>query len=324
MKQRVSGKKILITGGLGFIASHIARALISKGNECVLIDRTHPNCSTAMETELLSNKSGSVVQGNILDSQFINTISTDFDIIIHTAGVLGIRKVSEYPVLTADVNVFGTRNILELALRQKKLERFLHFSTSEVYGIEAQNAKETDPAVIPNVGSRWIYASSKSFSEHLLKAYRTEFGLPGIIVRPFNIYGPHRKGSNAMTSFIERAVTGDEITIYGTGKQIRSWCHIDDFVEGILQMLVKDGIFGEAFNLGNDLEPISILELAKKICELSSSKSKISVTNQVEDDVFNRSPNIEKAKSLLSYCPKVSLNEGILDILCKRSNVNAS
>lgn len=311
----ILGKKFLITGGLGFIGSHIARSLIARGNECILVDMSHPSCSAAFETELLSNESISIVQGNILDSQFINTLSTDFDAIIHTAGILGIRKVSEYPVLTADVNVFGTRNILELALRQKKLERFLHFSTSEVYGIEAQNAKETDPAVIPNIGSRWIYASSKSFSEHLLKAYRTEFGLPGIIVRPFNVYGPHRKGSNAMTSFIERALAGDEITIHGTGKQVRSWCHIDDFVEGILQMLVRDEIFGEAFNLGNDLEPISILGLAQKICALCNSKSKISITNQAEDDVFNRSPNIEKAKALLSYCPKVSLDEGILSVV---------
>ena len=228
---------------------------------------------------------------------------------------MGINRVGERPLLTCEANVLGTRNILELAARQKDLKYFLLFSTSEIYGIKAANSKESDPAIIPNEGTRWVYASSKSFSEYLLKAYIKERSIPGVILRPFNIYGPYRKGSNAMTTLITQALSGEMISLSGNGLQTRSWCYIKDFIRGIYQILQDENLIGETFNLGNDLEPISMLDLAHLICKLTQSSSEIKILHNYRDDVLNRSPNLEKAKHLFNYAPITSLEEGIKKVI---------
>ena len=312
MFELISKKHILITGGLGFIGSFLAQALLQRGNRIVLLDQTSPEHSSAYEMNILSHPAVQVLQGSILDAQFLEKLPIDFDHIIHTAGILGIKKVSEKPILTANVNVLGTKNILDVAIKQKQLSRFIHFSTSEIYGTEANNSREEDHAVIPNTGTRWIYASSKHFSEYLLKAYISEYGVPGVIVRPFNVFGPHRKGGNAMTTLIRKALRNEEIQIDGTGMQTRCWCYIDDFIAGVLSLLSKEGIVGEAFNIGNDSEPISMLRLAQRICHLLHSSSPISILNNQSDDVLNRSPNIQKAALFLGYQPQVCLDKGIL------------
>lgn len=309
----ISNSKILITGGLGFIGLHLAKALLNKGNTLFLLDTQEIERSSFLEMGFQVGKELQHLQLDILKD--LNSLSNEFDYIIHTAGILGINKVSEKPLLTCNVNVFGTRNVLELAVRQKNLKRFLHFSTSEIYGIHAESSKESDPAVIPNEGTRWVYASSKSFSEYLLKAFIHEHSIPGVIIRPFNVYGLYRKGSNAMTTLIKQALSGEGISLSGNGLQSRSWCYIEDFVQGTLQILASNNFVGEAFNLGNDKEPISMLDLAALICELAHSSSEIRVLNNDRDDVLDRSPNIEKAKQLLNYCPRISLEEGIKEVI---------
>lgn len=312
-------EKILITGGLGFIGSFLAKELISHQNQVVLCDQAHPESTSASEMGLLSHPSISCVRGDILDEAFLATLPTDFDRIVHTAGVLGIRKVCEKPVLTASVNAFGTQKLLEFARKQKHLKRFLHFSTSEIYGTQAQSSQEEDSAVIPNTGMRWVYASSKHFSEYLVKAYVAEYQIPGVIVRPFNVFGPHRKGGNAMTTLIQKALRKEEIQIDGNGLQTRAWCYIDDFITGIRALLTQENILGHAFNLGDDREPISMLDLAKTICHCLSSSSKIHILHNQTDDVLNRCPNIGKARSMLGYSPQVNLKEGILKTAEKES-----
>jgi len=194
------------------------------------------------------------------------------------------------------------------------LQRFVLFSTSEVYGVEAFNCKEEDPAIIPSVGSRWIYASSKCFSEHLLRAYIKEHKIFGTIVRPFNIYGPLRRGTNAMTALVNAALNGSDITVEGDGKQSRCWCYIEDAIDGMLKILLADYLNGEAFNLGNDSEPISILHLAEKICSLLNSPSEIKVLHNKHEDVLNRAPNINKARAILGFNPTTSLKNGIIKL----------
>lgn len=306
-----SEPKVLITGGLGFIGAHLARFYIHKGATVVLLDKGNERQSSFFEMGFNNHPNLQVLNGDILNDSFLKDLGTDFDVIIHAAGILGIQKVCEQPFLTADVNVFGTRKILDFAIRQKKLTRFLLFSTSEVYGKEAFWAEENSPSIIPNKGSRWIYASSKQFSEYLLKAFIHEFNVPGIIVRPFNIYGPYRKGSNAITTFVMKALNNEQIVISGSGNQVRAWCHIDDFIEGIHKMIIKENIIGEAFNLGNSDQPISILDLANLVCAQLNSKSEVVVSHNDTDDVQNRIPNIEKARNLLGFSPKISLTEGI-------------
>jgi UDP-glucose 4-epimerase len=255
-----------------------------------------------------------VLQGNILDPSLFARLKDDFDYIVHAAGVLGIKKVVEEPLLTADVNVFGTRNVLEFARTQKKLKRFLLFSTSEIYGQSAGLVSENDPAIIPNQGMRWVYASSKHFSEYLLKAFIKEYGLPGVIIRPFNVYGPFRKGGNAMTAIVQKALNGEDIYLSGDGTQMRAWCYIDDFIQGLYAALHKENIIGEAFNLGNPEQYLSIHQMSRLICKLLNSSSKIHITGSQEDDVLDRRPSIQNARECLGYDPKVDLQSGILEV----------
>jgi len=310
----IKSKKILITGGGGFIGSFLAKTLCQYQNRIVLLDACDPANSSAQEMGLLDQDNIEFIQANILNQLDVLKLPKDFDYIIHAAGILGIKKVCEYPLLTADVNVFGTRNVLELARQQKDLKRFILFSTSEVYGPHAEDVREEAPSVIPNVGMRWVYASSKQFSEYLLKAFIKEYAIPGVIIRPFNVYGPFRKGSNAFTTFVTRALANEEIIITGDGKQSRCWCYIDDFVQGIIQSLIKENIIGEAFNLGNSNESLSMFDLAQKICKLTNSQSTIRILGNKEEDVQDRQPNISKAKQLLDYQPQIDIETGITKV----------
>lgn len=316
----LSNKKILITGGLGFIGSFLIKKLLLQNNTIVVLDSCNPATSSANEMGLLD--SITTVQGSILDDSVLDALDDDFDYIVHAAGILGIKTVVEKPVLTADVNVFGTRKILDLAKRQKNLQRFILFSTSEVYGQFCSNISEDSPSVISNIGMRWVYASSKQFSEYLLKAYIQEYGIPGVIVRPFNVYGPFRQGSNAMTTLVRQALQGDTIKLSGDGKQSRAWCYIDDFVDGLIGCLVTDGIIGEAFNLGNNQESLSMLSLAERICSIVDSDSEIVIAGGSVEDVLERAPDISKAARMLGYTPKHSLNEGIKEVAEWMSSVS--
>jgi nucleoside-diphosphate-sugar epimerase len=317
-------KKTLITGGGGFIGSFLTKLLSQKKHEIVLIDACPPMSSSAYEMGLLSLPNVKYLQVDILDKEKIESLSLDFNYIIHAAGILGIKKVCEQPLLTADVNVFGTRNILELARRQKSLKRFVLFSTSEVYGQNAENVSEDSPSIIPNIGMRWVYASSKQFSEYLLKAFIQEYDVPGVIVRPFNVYGPFRKGSNAFTTLITRALENQEIYISGDGTQTRCWCYIEDFIQGVIQCLDVENIIGEAFNIGNPFESISMVDLAAKMCSLVGSQSSITILGDNVEDVRERRPDILKAQKILKYDPKVSLGEGIHHVAAWIKSQNAA
>ncbi len=299
--------KILITGGLGFIGAFLAKHLLAQNHDVVLLDLEDSSTEIPLD-------GATVVRGNLLQDGILDQLPTDFDHIIHTAGILGIKKVSQQPLLTADVNVFATRKVLDFSLKQKDLKRFIHFSTSEVYGKKADKVEESDPSIIPNCGTRWIYASSKHFSEYLLKAFMAEHNTPGVIIRPFNVYGPYRKGSNAMTTLIKKALTDEEITITGTGEQTRCWCYIEDFIRGVLATLECDTAVGEAFNLGNSQESISMHELANRICHVTDSKSTVRILHNEDDDVLERSPVVEKAQRILSYQPTTTLDQGIREV----------
>lgn len=311
----INGKKILITGGLGFIGAFLVRELVHYNNECFVIDSQNPVGSTADALQLLDLDNIHIIQENLLEDKVYQNLPVDFDYIIHAAGILGIKRVSEFPLLTADVNVFATRKILDFSCRQKRLTKFIHFSSSEVYGKKALQVNENDPSIIPNIGTRWIYASSKHFSEYLLKAFVWERGINGVIVRPFNVYGPYRMGSNAMTSIIKKAIMDEEIKITGNGKQSRCWCYIDDFIDGVIRCLDNKTISGQAFNIGNPSEPISMYELALSICRKTNSNSKIHILHDIDDDVMIRSPDISQARDLLGFEPRVTLDEGVQQVV---------
>jgi UDP-glucose 4-epimerase len=192
------------------------------------------------------------------------------------------------------------------------LERFVDFSTSEVFGQSCFRAEENQTTHIGAVGeARWTYAVSKLAAEHLTKAYHQEFGLPTVTVRPFNIYGPGQVGEGAIRTFVMRALRNEDIKIYGDGNQIRAWCFIEDFIDGLILAIESPRAIGESFNIGNARAVITVYGLAQTVVRVLHSKSKISFTYKDYVDVELRVPSIQKARELIGFEAKVDLEEGI-------------
>jgi nucleoside-diphosphate-sugar epimerase len=210
------------------------------------------------------------------------------------------------------VSMVGTMNVLDACMAADGVERIIDFSTSEVFGRYAYNVTEGDTTQLGAVGeARWTYAVSKLATEHLAHNYYKQHGLPTVAIRPFNIYGPRQVGEGAVHHFIVRALRGDDVSIHNDGSQIRAWCYIDDIVDGILLALVRPEAVGHSFNIGNPRSTVTIHHLAREIVRLCGSKSSLSYVKWDFPDVDLRIPNIDKARRLLSYEPRVELEEGL-------------
>ena len=302
----LKNERIFITGGLGFIGSHLIEKFI-QDNHITVFDNEHRN---ALKSLNIRSNNLKIVKGDILNKQDIQKAVKDHTIIIHLAAIAGVDTVINNPIKTFKVNFFGASNLLE-CVNDMPLKKFIGFSTSEVYGPEANHVNEEMPTVQGPISQpRWNYALSKLASEYLLKAYNAEFGVPSVSIRAFNIYGPRQVGEGGIHNFISNAVKDQDITIHNKGEEIRSWCYITDLADAVELILEKDSISGHVFNIGNP-EPIKNIELAKKIIEISGSKSKISFKKIDYPDIKIRVPDINKAKKILGYSPKVSLNEGL-------------
>lgn len=306
----ISGKKVLLTGGAGFIGTKICEILCCS-NEILIYDSLSRN--SIKSTDLLNRKNVKLIKGDILDLNYLKSIVDDFkpNIIIHLAAVAGIDTVIKSPVTTMKINMIGTYNILE-AIKDHKIDRFIDFSTSEVFGSYAYKVDEQHTTNLAPVGeARWTYSVSKLAGEHLAHSYYKEYDLPVVTVRPFNIYGAGQVGEGAIHQFVVRAIKNDEILIHGDGDQIRSWCYIDDFVDGIMLCIDKKEAIGQSFNIGNPRGTVTISMLAHLIKRIADSKSNIVYVPKTYVDVELRIPSIEKAKNILGYEPKYDLNEGL-------------
>ena len=307
----IKNKSILITGGAGFIGSHLVERLVND-NYVVVFDNMKRN---ALKHVLESHPNLHIVKGDVLDVDHLGICFKNerCNIIIHLAAIAGIYTVTESPSTTMKVNIIGTQNILDLALTMKGLERFVNFSTSEVYGTFAYKNKENDPTYAGVIGeARPVYGASKIAGEHLAYSCYTEHQLPIVNLRPFNVYGPRQIGEGAIHNFITLALQDKEIIVYGDGTQIRSWCYIDDMVNGVFFCLEKDKSVGEVFNIGTPRGTIGVYELAKKIIKITNSKSEIVfLKRKVASDIEIRIPNIAKAQKFLGYNPAVELDEGL-------------
>ena len=305
----IKNKKIFITGGAGFIANTIMKRLIDE-NEFVVYDNFHRD--TLSGSELNNHPKIKVVKGDVLDLQTMTQAMAGCDTVIHAAGIAGIDTVVKYPVKTMQVNMIGTANMLEAARVNKVSYRIIEFSTSEVFGSMAFRSTEKDETVAGSAGeARWTYAVSKLAGEHLAKAYHTEYGLPIVTVRPFNVYGPGQTGEGAIQAFITRALKNEEITIHGDGTQIRAWCYVDDFVDCILRCLSNEKAIGESFNIGNARAVVTILGLAHMACRVLNSDSKISHVSALSADIAIRIPSVDKSEELLGFKAVVDLEHGI-------------
>jgi UDP-glucose 4-epimerase len=306
----LEGKRILITGGAGFIGTTLARRLVER-NEIVALDNLHRDALS--QSDLLEHPNLTFVQGDVLDPDALRKQAQGATHIVHCAGIAGVDTVLESPVRTMRVNVIGTYNVLEAGLAtQDTLERLVDFSTSEVFGSQAFRVAETSLSVTGSVGeARWTYAVSKLAGEHMAHAYHAELGLPTTSVRPFNVYGPEQMGGGAIRAFIEAALAGEDLTIHGDGSQIRAWCYVDDMVEGTLLALEHPNAVGESFNIGNARSAVTIYDLARRIKRATDAAGEIVFRPLHYTDVELRIPNVDKARSLLGFEAQVELDEGL-------------
>ena len=303
-------KTYFITGGAGFIANSIIRRLIPEGHRVVVYDNFHRD--TLSDSNLDGHPNIKVVAGDVLDSTKLSKSMEGADAVIHAAGIAGIDTVIKAPVDTMRVNMIGTANMLEAARRNEIADRIIDFSTSEVFGSNAYRSSESDQTVAGSAGeARWTYAVSKLAGEHLAKAYHSQFNMPIVTVRPFNVYGPGQKGEGALQRFITQALKNETICINGDGVQIRAWCYVDDFVDGIMMCLNNPSALGESFNLGNSRAVITILGLANMVCRVLGSASKIEHQDPLSADIAIRVPSLEKAGKILGFKAKIDLEEGI-------------
>ncbi|HMF99402.1 MAG TPA: NAD-dependent epimerase/dehydratase family protein [Vicinamibacterales bacterium] len=304
----LTNKRVCITGGAGFIGSHLAEQLIAD-NEVVVYDNLHRNA--IQFAHLDGHPNLTFIKGDVMDAEAARRAIAGCHVVIHCAAIAGVYSVDRNAVTTIEVNLLGTNSVVRAALATG-VERFVEFSTSEVYGPFIHKGKEDDLTTIGPVGeNRWVYAASKLASEHLSFAHYKEDGLPLTIVRPFNVYGPRQVGDGAIRGMTLQALQHAPITLYNDGTQIRAWCFVEDFVDGVLRCAEQPVAVGQAFNLGNPQGTITNFELANMIIRLTNSKSEIVFKPHPGPEVDLRVPSIEKAMTLLGYLPKVSLEAGL-------------
>lgn len=313
--------RALITGGAGFIGSHLAEELLKGGNEITVID----DLSTGRK-ENISHLQGKpnfrFVQDTIMNENRMGELIDDCEIVYHLAAAVGVKFIIEHPLKSMEINVRGTEIVLELASKGKK--KVLLTSTSEIYGKKEDGLfKEDDDRILGTTTiSRWSYSCTKALDEFLALAYYREKGLPVVIVRLFNTCGPRQTGRYGMVipRFIEQALSGKPITIYGDGKQTRSFTYVTDVVKAIVALANHPKAVGEIFNLGSE-EGITITDLAKRIKELANSRSEIIFVPYEEayekdfEDMRHRVPDISKVRQLIGYSPRVGLDEMLRKII---------
>jgi UDP-glucuronate decarboxylase len=308
----IKNKRIFLTGGGGFIGSKLAEAL-GKENEILVYDIF---LRDSLKYKKINPKHFKVIDGDILDYEKLKKTCEDFkpQIAVHLAAIAGVDTVIRNPIRTMDINIVGTMNFLKAIKKHSHLlERVANLSTSEVLGAYSYKSSEKSGTNFAPVGeARWTYSVSKVAGEHLAYSFYKEHNYPIVTIRPFNIYGPGQIGEGAIQIFIKNAVKNKNIEIHGDGDQIRSWCYIDDMMEGIMLCLTNKKAIGEIFNIGNPKGTVTISSLAEKIVALCKTKSKIVYVPKNYVDVELRIPTIEKAETLLGFKPKVDLNNGIV------------
>ena len=309
--------RVLITGGAGFIGSHLSDAYLQCGDEVFIIDdlstgsienirhlKDHPHFHYTIES----------VNNQPVTAELVDQC----DVIFHLAAAVGVKLIVESPVRTIETNVHGTEVVLSLANKKKK--RVLIASTSEVYGLSAEVPFREDGNLVMGATTkgRWSYACSKAIDEFLALAYWREKKLPTIVVRLFNTVGPRQTGQYGMVipTFVKQALSGRPITVFGDGKQSRCFGYVGDVVGALMKLMDDESAVGEVFNIGSNQE-ISIIDLARKVKELTNSESEIVLVPYDEayeegfEDMPRRIPDISKVKAQVGFQPEMSL-EGIL------------
>jgi UDP-glucose 4-epimerase len=313
--------KILITGGSGFIGSYLCKSLLEQGHEVISLD----NYSTGKFeniAELKNARGFKSMEGSILDKELVKDLISCVDACFHFAAAVGVQKILEDPIGSLKTNLHGSENLIQ-ACSENKVNLVLA-STSEIYGKNPTQplTEDSDRVIGSPLLSRWTYSEAKAIDEALAHAYHSKHGLKVKIVRLFNTVGPRQSPAYGMVipRFFAAALSGKDLEIHGDGSQRRVFCHVDDAVSGVIDLWKHSDGNGEAFNVGG-VEEISILNLAKKIIEVTKSNSKINfipyanLKSQGFEDMQRRVPSTEKLKKLTGWSPKKGLDEILFDYL---------
>ena len=316
----------LITGGAGFIGSHLSDLLLAQGHRVLSVD----NLSTG-RLENIAHLQGhpqyQFVRADILEAVVMDRLASEADIIVHLAAAVGVHLIVDHPVHTIETNIMGTEAVLKVALRYGC--RVLIASTSEVYGkgIRIPFA-ETDDVLLGSTGkSRWAYAASKMVDEFLGLAYQQEYGLEVIPFRLFNTVGPRQTGRYGMVipRFVAQAINDEPITVYGDGTQSRCFCDVRDVVQALATLSLKDEAIGKLYNIGNT-EEISMNGLAERVRDLAESDSSITLTPYTEaygpgfEDMQRRVPDISRINALIGWQPTRTLDDILLAVIEDKKN----
>ena len=313
--------KILVTGGAGFIGSHLAEKLLESGHEVFIIDNLWTGKLDNL-SKIQNHKRLHLVVNTILDESVMNELIFKVDHVYHLAAAVGVKKIMDHPVETLDINVKGTEMVLRLANQFKK--KVFIASTSEIYGKHLEHdLSEDDNRIMGTVKKRrWAYACSKTLDEFLALAYFDEKKLPIVIGRLFNTVGPRQTGQYGMVlpTFVQSALLGKPIIVYGEGTQTRSFTHVKDVVEAITRLMDEPAAEGDIFNVGNNTE-VTINELAQKVKEMTGSNSEIEHIPYEKaygpgfEDMEKRCPNIDKVKKLIVFKPSYDLEAIIQSVI---------
>ncbi len=314
-------KNILITGGAGFIGSHLSELYIKDGASVTALDDLSTG-SLENISHLIGHKHFQFVEGKVQDDKLLYKLVEQCDYVYHLAAAVGVKLIVEQPVNTIKTNIYGTESVLEAAMKYKK--KVLIASTSEVYGkSEAVPFREDDDVVYGSTKySRWSYAASKAIDEFLALAFHQQFGLEVLVTRFFNTIGTRQTGQYGMVvpRFVRAALRDEPVVIYGSGMQSRCFSYVGDVIAGAKALTECGGAFGQVYNVGSEVE-ITIEGLADRIIELSASKSKKKFISYDEaygrpfDDMMRRVPSLKKIRAIIDYNPKYSLDDMLNEII---------
>jgi nucleoside-diphosphate-sugar epimerase len=297
----------VITGGAGFIGSHLAERLANHA-DIVLLDNLRRN--SIQFTSLTSQHRVSLVEGDIRDRSFVSRVIQNVDAVFHLAAIAGVSSYYTEPEKTLRVNIEGTIAVVD-AVVAAKVPKLVYASTSEVHGPNAHDVDEESPCAIgPSSDRRWVYATSKLAGEHLVLRGGESHGFAATVLRPFNVYGPRQTGEGAIRNFCVAAINGTPLEVYGDGSAVRAWCYVDDFVTAALSVIGTPAAAGQIFNIGNPNAVADTNGLAQMIVSLVPGAT-VKHSGVSRAEVVYRTPIIEKARNILGFEPHVSLEEGL-------------
>ncbi len=317
----MASKKVLITGGAGFIGGHLSKLFLEKGWEVTIIDNLLSGRMENIE-ELKSNPNFKFVIEDIRNEMVIDRLASDTDLIIHLAAALGVFSIVNSPLESLEINIDGTEKVLKAANRYKK--KILIASTSEVYGKSTKYpyAEDDDTVFGATTKNRWSYAAAKQLDEFMGLAYYNSYNLPVVVFRLFNTVGPRQRGHYGMVvpRFVKWALKNEDIQIYGDGTQSRCFGNVFDVIEAIYKLSQEEKALGQVFNIGSTDE-LTIKQLAEKVIELTGSKSQIklipyeNVYGKGFEDMTKRVPDITKIKATIDWKPTTKIDDTLMQVI---------